>query len=433
MRKEALWIAITCGLPLLGLLPAFSSGGMQSAGKERVIYSFQGGTDGVGPTSDLTVDATGNLYGTTSRGGIRGCGTVFELKRTKQGWEERLLYSFQGGSDGAFPVAGVIFDNNGNLYGTTSGGGSIDGSGTVFELSPNPLGQWTESVIHRFSFYGKPGREPRTDLIRDSHGNLYGTTNGGPGGRCSGDYGCGAVFELIPGRDSKWTAKVLHTFGFPPDGGNPSSAPIFDGSGNIYGATTIGGKGWCRPNNDSGKQSASQGCGTIYELTPKATEAWNRKIIYSFRRGGGYAVYPSGGLLFDDAGHLFGTSIAGGNGMGTVFELDQRQPGRWKQAPPPHLFYGNPDGGSPLGRLVMNNGAIFGVTRGGGSGAQVGVVFVLERNNSGWKQEVLHGFGTGTDGINPQAGLVSGPDGHLYGTTQNGGNTGCGTVYEVIP
>jgi hypothetical protein len=450
MRRKSFLIGAGCILALAALLPIFSSG-TSSASKQRLIYSFRGSSDGAGP-GPLTLDTAGNLYGATVGGGIGTgcgagpCGTVFELERTGDGWKKRTLYSFRGGNDGGWPGAGVIFDNSGNLYGTTSVLGSGD-AGTVFKLVPNSKGEWTESVIFTFSSYGNPGRSPQTDLVFDNQGNLYGTTSsGGNGAGCFGDDGCGAVFQLTPHADGSWTETTIHSFGLPPDGGNPSSGLILDSAGNLYGTTQFGGTGLCRPFSDFGRGNLN--CGVVYRLTPpKSGGSWTESIIYAFARGGGHGVYPSGGLLFDKAGDLFGTSLAGGNGYGTVFELRLHPDGSWRQSDP-HLFYGNSDGREDdpnrgpivLGRLVIDEkGDLFGVTVFGGANDN-GTVFELLRQKDGWRPKILSSFPDSGDGtFNVKAGLVLDSQGQLYGTTRSGGSGigcgsgGCGTIFEVTP
>lgn len=238
MRPRNFWIAAGCVLVVIGLRPVFSSGA-SPAGKEKVIYSFTGGADGGQPLSDLIIDGAGNLYGTTSRGGTgaacgnTGCGTVFELKRTKDGWHEQVLYNFTGKSDGGIPQTGLIFDGAGNLYGTTPV--------NVFELSRNAHGGWAETVLYAFNY--SDGVSPAGDLAFDAKGNLFGANSqGGSGGGCN-ENGCGTVFELMPQGGGSWTETTLHKF-WPSssDGGIPSSGVVLD-SGNIYGMTLYGGPG----------------------------------------------------------------------------------------------------------------------------------------------------------------------------------------------
>lgn len=429
MRRRSLWIAVSCILAVVGSLPVFSYGAAQ-ASTGKILYTFTGGSDGGAPLSDLTLDAAGNLYGTTNIGGTGtacngGCGTVFELEHSADGWKEQVLYSFQGGKDGFFPVTGVIFDGSDNLYGTTLAGGSGNG-GTVFKLASNSHGGWTESVLYNFTG-GSDGSQPNTDLVFDAQGDLFGTTSFG-GNSCN-NFGCGTVFELVPQSNGTWKESTVYEFAGAPDGAYPSTAVVLDSLGKIYGMTKFGGTGKC-------VTSDSSGCGMVYQLAPTSGGGWTETVIYDFARGGGSAVMPSGGLILDKANHLYGTTLEGGNGTGTVFELTQAQKG-WEQRVL-HRFYGNPDGIIPVGRVAMNAfGDLFGVTSGRLSKpAAGGVVFELQRSGMhDWRERILYSFGS--DGDLPVAGVVSDSHGHLYGTTQFGGSgkcdLGCGVVYEVIP
>ena len=435
MRQKTFWIAASCVLAVIGLGPVFSSGAAPAI-SEKVIYSFQGGVDGGQPLSDLTLDAAGNFYGTTSVGGIPGYGTVFELQHTNDGWKKQILHSFVGGSDGAYPAAGVIFDHAGSLYGATKGGGVGD-AGTVFKLTPNSRGGWTETVIFSLPYDGSVGYAPQADLAFDDHGNLYGTASqGGSSGDSCNAYGCGTVFELTPQSGGSWTGTTIHTFEpNSSDGAVPSSGVVLDSQGSVYGATQYGGTGLC-----GGGPFILPGCGTVYKLAPSAGGSWT-ETIYSFTRGGGFGVLPSGGLLFDKENRLLATTRRGGDGLGTVFQLKPSQKKEWQQTVL-HRFYGHPDGMTPTGRLVADaDGNLFGVSTYGGIAATrpgYGSVFELQRSLDGWKERVLYRFTGGSDASNPQSGLVLDKQGRLYGTTEHGGNntgcnSGCGTVYEVTP
>jgi uncharacterized repeat protein (TIGR03803 family) len=429
---------------VIGLRPVLSSSAAP-ASKEKVLYAFTGGADGGQPMSDLTLDAAGNLYGTTSVGGTgtacgsSGCGTVFELQRTKDGWKEQVLYSFAGGTDGIGPEAGVIFDGAGNFYGTTAGGG-VGGAGTVFKLAPNSHGGWTESVLFTFPYDWSAGYAPRADLAFDAHGNLFGTASGGGTsnkGVCH-DNGCGTVFELTPRSDGSWTETTIYGFGGAPDAATPSSAVLLDSS-HLYGTTSYGGAGPC--NVDGNRWPPNQGCGTVYKLTHNSAGNWTESVLYSFSRGLGSAVFPSSGLLLDVPGHLLGMSLVGGDGYGAVFELKQLQT-KWEQTVL-HRFYGNPDGRAAVGRLLMDTRHnVIGVTSYGGAKATLsdgGTVFELHRTKDGWQERVLHSFAGGDiDGSVPKAGMVVDTQGVLYGTTHQGGGSGCngfgcGTVYQITP
>lgn len=436
MRRNNFQIAAGYILAVLTVLFVLTAGASASSG--QVIYSFQGGSDGANPYSDLVMDAAGNLYGTTSQGGGtgcngQGCGTVFELTPTKDGWKHQVLYAFTScQNDGCTPQTGLIFDNAGNLYGTTT---------TVFELSPNGHGGWTENTLHVFA-YGE-GSNPAGDLIFDDKGNLYGANSAEGNGQCLEDNGCGTAFELTPQSDGTWSETTIHVFtDSGSDGAVPSSRLNFDSTGSAYGVTAYGGPASCTQGSPRGGGIIT-GCGTLYKLTPNQGGGWTESTLYDFVRGGGFGIYPSGGLFFDKAGHLYGTSQAGGNGYGTFFELRDSQENGWQQSDL-HFFYGNPDGGYPVGRLVMDReGNVFGVTDWGGAN-RMGVVFELRRAKVRWNERILYNFPSSGGPISPQAGLVSGSQGHLYGTTRNGGSgngtecnigsfTGCGTVYEVTP
>lgn len=212
---------------------------------DSVLYTFAGSPDGASPFSTLTFDNSGNLYGTTVGGGT-GWGTVYQLTPSASGWTEKLLYTFQGANDGGVPYAGVVLDPEGNLYGDTNRIGA-GGGGTIFELTPSN-GNWTFSVLYSpvlFSVFGPAGT-----LARASNGTLYGTIFTGSGSGCSG-YGCGNAFQLSPSNGG-WTYTSLWVFTGGADGSNPQGQLILDSAGNIYG-TTAGDEG---------------GYGSVYELTP---------------------------------------------------------------------------------------------------------------------------------------------------------------------
>ncbi|MGB6690338.1 MAG: choice-of-anchor tandem repeat GloVer-containing protein [Terracidiphilus sp.] len=285
--------------------------------KEQMLYSFKNiDNDGNYPQAGLILDGNGNLYGTTSQGGDSSSGTVFEVSPQSGGtWTEQVLHSFSSSStDGTFPEAGLIFDGNGNLYGTTSEGGSPHGPGTVFELTQVAGGNWNEQVLHSFGANSMDGIFPEAGLIFDGSGNLYGTTQ--LGGAYGALYaGGGTVFELTPAVEGTWTEKILYSFGTSTtDGQNPYSGVVFDGKGNLYGATEIGG--------EYAPGGTADG-GTAFKLTPVTTGPWTETVLHSF---GGTAtdgdLVRSATLLRDAAGNLYGTTSSGGSGDGTVFEVE---------------------------------------------------------------------------------------------------------------
>lgn len=433
MRRTVLLTLIMLPLSLAIRLTFPPDAAEASSGK--IIYSFAGGLDGAYPKSDLILDADGNLYGTTSQGGTGcGCGTVFELTRTKDGWTHQVLYSFAGGpNDGAGPTAGLVFDSAGNLYGTTAGGGGSSnceggGCGTVFKLARNSHGGWTESVLYSFTGSNGDGADPNTDLVFDSKGNLYGTTSGGGQNYKGGCYsGCGIVFTLTPNSNGTWTESTIYAFAGAPDGGKPVSAVVLDANGNVYGTTAYGGTEPCE------KGGPFSGCGSLYKLTPNSGGGWTETLPYNFHRFQGTARNPSGGLLFTADGQLLGSSTIGGDRVGTLFQLEETKKG-WEQTVL-YRFYGSPDGESPVGRLVIGpNGDLYGATANGGSNAiqYNGTVFELEHVSGRWKERVL--FNANSAANNPQAGPTVDSQGHVYGTfTGNGYGNNFGAVYEIIP
>jgi uncharacterized repeat protein (TIGR03803 family) len=219
---------------------------------ESTVHSFGSGSDGAQPFGGLIVDITGNLYGTTMAGGDFGLGTIYQLTPSGSGWTENILYAFSGGTDGANPWAGLTFDGSGGLYGSAlNGGGAPGDGGTVFELSPSG-GNWILSVLHTFAGVDNGGLQPYGGVIRDSDGNLYGTT--GSGGPYQGD---GTVFELTPSGGG-WTFTTLHGFLGGDNGLDPFDALVLDASGNLYGTATYGG---------------THGDGVIFQITPGAISA----------------------------------------------------------------------------------------------------------------------------------------------------------------
>jgi uncharacterized repeat protein (TIGR03803 family) len=319
---------------------------------ETVLYSFTGGADGLYPRAGLTFDSTGDLYGTTERGGTSDRGTVFELTLTADGsWTESVLYTFSGGADGAQLVADLIFDAAGNLYGTAQAGGNMDpacgvGCGVVFALTRGSGGGWTQSVLYTFS--GADGNGPAADLTFDSAGNLYGTTVAG------GSSGNGTVFKLTKG-DGTWTETVLYSFAGGSDGRIPFGDVIFDSAGNLYGTTFQGG---------------TYDQGTVFLLSPGVGGKWNEKVLISFK--GKNMAAPMAGLTLSGSGTLYGTACCGGpRSGGGVFKLSRKADGGWAFSAV-HVFLGNP-GGEPQDRLTLGkNGQLYGT-----AAARPGVAFQI--------------------------------------------------------
>ncbi|MGO9085676.1 MAG: choice-of-anchor tandem repeat GloVer-containing protein [Candidatus Sulfotelmatobacter sp.] len=389
---------------------------------ESVLYSFAGGTDGATPYVGVTFDASSNLYGTTRYGGSSSAGTVFQLVPNSNGtWTESVLYSFTGGSDGANPSAGVIFDASGTLYGMTYGGGT-QGMGIVYKLTPNSNGSWRYGALHSFTG-GTDGSYPLWgNLTFDTAGNLYGATTDGvdPWGGCPNGNDCGTIFELTPNPDESWNEKAIFRF----DGSNagterkPWGTLIFDSAGHLYGATG-GGGGWY---------------GSVFELTTGATGDWTVSVLDVFQ-GNQDGAYPQGGVVLDRAGNLYGTEVWGcwnGFGLcGMVFELSPGPQG-WTKSTPHWFTKGTPnDGTGPAAGVVLDTaGNVYGTTTSGGTSGY-GVVFEFVPG-AAQTFTTLANF-DGTNGSDPHYGYpVQGIDGDFYGMT-GGGGIGCGTVFKMTP
>ena len=331
---------------------------------EKVLYNFSGTPDGANPNSALVMDALGNLYGTTTHGGIYGAsssgyGTFFELSPLAGSWILTGIYSFEGGKDGFYPYnnEGLVRDSSGNFYGTTSQGG-LSGLGTAFEIIPPPTGStiWTKKILHNFEDNATDGGRPQNSLILDTHGNLFGTTFYG------GAHGHGTVFELSPNPPNQlWLSTLLYSFGATAtDGIEPWCSLVLSATGNLYGTTTVGGL---------------YNGGTIFQVTPGNPSI--ELILYNFDGATGDGINPFAGLTRDFAGNLYGTTQAGGSyHLGTVFELPLGAPGKPTVL---HNFGGTnigDDGASPQhgALLVDSQGNLYGTTDVGGTHS-LGTVF----------------------------------------------------------
>jgi uncharacterized repeat protein (TIGR03803 family) len=366
----------------------------------RLLYQFRSGNDGSQPWANVILDRKGNLYGTTTIDGAYASGTVFKVSPSGK---ETVLYSFTGtGGDGAFPFNPLVRDAAGNLYGTANGGGIYGsacgtyGCGIVFKV--NPAGK--ETVLYRFTGMNGDGMGPFQGLVRDTAGNLYGTTLSG------GAFGLGTVFKV----DTAGTETVLFSFtphisgaGFAPFGGSL----LRDSAGNLYGTTEAGG---------------SKHGGAVFKLDPSGTLT----ALHNFPGNGGDGYAPSGTLTMDKAGNLYGATLAGGAfNFGVVFKIDTSDTETVL-----HSFSATGgDGALPGGGLVEDRtGNLYGTTESGGT-SYFGTVFKLDPSG---KETILHSF-SGTDGRLPELGLVRDSKGNLYGTTQYGGKYGGGVVFKVTP
>jgi len=420
-------------LTLLSIFAMFIVPAARGQAQEKILRRFNDkhGWNGMYPSSALVFDSAGNLYGTVGQGGGGGrscggygCGAVFQLSPGANGiWTERVISTFDG-KNGQDPAASLVLDAAGNLYGTTNLGGNQAcpfGCGTVFKLAPGAGGKWTRTLLHAFD--GTDGYQTYAPLIFDSAGNLYGTTLGG------GAYGGGTVFELTPGANGQWTESVLHSFNRQSgDGFNPYSGVIFDSAGNLYSTTANGG---------------AYNRGTVFELTPGSNGQWTETLLYSFGSSRKDGSVPFAGLVFDDAGNLYGTGFNGGtHGYGAVFKMTPGANGQWAEKLLYSFGSSKPDAELPMANLIFDSaGNLYGTTLAGGVhnlskcwSYGCGTVFKLFPEVDGnWTEQVLHSFGRRNDGYSTEVGVVLDTNGNLYGTTPDGGTWGVGTVYEITP
>jgi uncharacterized repeat protein (TIGR03803 family) len=355
----------------------------------HVLYNFAGSSDGGDPYASLIRDAAGNLYSTVGYGGTSFAGAVFKVAPDGT---ETVLYSFTGGADGAFPISALVRDSAGNLYGTTTQGGSV-GAGVVFKVAPSG----TETVLHNFTG-GRDGVDPVGGLLRDKKGNLYGTTLQG------GSSNDGIVFKIDPqGKET-----ILHTFtGSATDGKYPTyTSFLTDAQGALYGVTEEGG---------------SAGGGILYKLS----KAGKLTILHSFMGGTTDGCNVLGTPFMDTAGNFYGTtSSCGTHTLGTVWKVSKSGKERIL-----HSFAGGTsDGEYPLAGVIVDaKGNVYGTTETGGA-SNVGTVYKVSQSG---KFTLVHSF-KGTDGKYVYGGLVQNAKGTLFGVAQNGGSIGYGTVWKIV-
>jgi len=349
----------------------------------------------------------------------------------------KVLHAFSGNADGSYPETGLTMDRGGNLYGTALGGGTASchssdygpGCGTIFKLMRSGSG-WT--LIPLYSFSGSPdGAAPHSRMVFGPDGRLYGTTINGGQGTCDSLFGvgCGTVFSLRPPASAcktaicPWTETVLYRFSGGSDGGEPLGDLAFDQEGNLYGTTLGGGNGGC-----------PVGCGVVYKLTP-SNGGWTESVVYAFT-GGDDGTNPWGGVAFDGAGNLYGTTAAGGyvnsgdcyEGCGTVFQLTPSGSG-WSENTL-HIFQGNDGNFSAAALAFDQQGNLYGDSTSGGTN-NGGVVFELSPSNGNWNFSLLQQSLSGGIQAGSWATLTIDSSGNLLGTSRGGGRYGQGYVFRL--
>jgi uncharacterized repeat protein (TIGR03803 family) len=401
---------------LLLVVATFSA--IASAGTTfQIVYTFIGGNNASQPSTPLTVDGAGRLYGDSYFGGgttacnTNGCGTVFQLVPKNGHWAEQVLTNFPGSTYGPYASAPLVLDNAGNIYGIgTDEYPNSDGqfvTGQLFELV-NSDGSYTVTTLHYFILGDTDAEYLEPGLVRDHEGNLYGSSNGG------GSSNQGTVFEFSPNGDGTWTETLIFEFGAVKSFG-PVGPMTIDKDGNLYGVTDLGG---------------DYALGGIYRLS-KESGTWNFREIYDFPPTSGFNSPDPGGLVADDAGNLYVNTQYEGSGVGSLFKLVPTQ-GYWTYSLI-HSFTGATDGGYPSGALAVDSsGNVYGTTFVGGLYGN-GTVFEFTPGASGkWTETVLYNFRGTADGSYPD-GVIRDSAGNLYGTTNNGGAGFDGIVFEITP
>jgi uncharacterized repeat protein (TIGR03803 family) len=401
--------------------------------QEQVLYAFAGGSDGANPVG-VIADASGALYGTTEGGGAvtrcsnlrkhYGCGTVFKLTPAGSGYTERVIHAFRG-KDGAYPVSALLLEQTGALDGTASLGGipacgDNYGCGTVFRLTPTASG-YEESTLHTFRDSSDDGNDPLAPLILDGTGALFGTTYAG--GSSEG----GTVFQLAP-KGAHYVENVLYDFG-----GRPAAGLLLRRSGALFGTTSVGGQN---------SQACSGPCGTVFELA-RAGSKWTESTVYEFQGYPSDGAFPGSALIADAHGALYGTTLGGGDGLGsrcfgissqptgcgTAFKLTRR--GDHYVEAVLYDFQGGNDGENPSGLVADAKGDLYGTTPDGGKFGH-GSVFKLTPEKSHYVKSVIYSFQGGADGDDP-SGLIE-VGGVFFGATSSGGGAcDCGTVFRLTP
>jgi len=427
------WLSLAKAFTVVVVIGSFVSNSW--ATKLEGEYKFTGPPDGAYPTSGLVSDGTGNFYGTTGYGGIvnkrkcpSGCGTVFKLSRNRLGvWTKTLIYKFLDGIDEEYPSGDLALDATGNIYGTTLGDQGYSTNGSVFKLTPNQNGEWTETTLYTFTG-DTDGGLPATGVILDSAGNLYGIA-------AEGGIGYGVVFKLEQ-NNGQWTETILYNF---PSGSavGYTNNLIFDSAGNLYGTLQRGGLAKCE-------------CGIVFELTPNQDGTWTENDLYTFTWGLDGA-FPSSGLVFDSDGNLYGEALYGGSlacpqfGCGVIFQLSPVA-GGWKYTVL-HTFNGS-KGANPSGNLTLGlTGDLYGTTLAGGDPSCTnyyggcGTIFTMTpTDGGGFTFNMIAKFNDDTGEL-PTWGVAMDGKGNLYGTTTRGGDLschvaqdlGCGVLFAIVP
>jgi uncharacterized repeat protein (TIGR03803 family) len=409
-------------ITLAAAIAALASPVARATPKESAVWQFGANkAKGAKPLAGVIADSSGDLFGTTT--GDKGkYGSVFELVppgASRRTWQLQVLQEFNERKFGALPFGGLVMDPSGVLYGTNTIAGAY-GNGVVFQITPSTpkRSDVTYTVLYNFET-----EVALTGLLRGSNGHLYGVTTNGNETVPSCTLQCGTVFELVPPKDgkSKWKYNPLYIFQGGNDGISPQAALISDSTGALYGTTYYGGSG---------------GAGTVFKLTPpaKGETAWTESVLYAFQNGTDGGL-PLASLTLGKEGVLYGTTTAGGNvGCGVVFTLTPPSDGETAWTESAIYSFIDTDGCGPVSNVTLNpDGSLVGTTPYYNGG--YGVVYELTPPSGGqgpWTSTILHQFTDEGEGLVPMAGLLKIGKSY-FGTTYEGGRNNTGTVYKLTP
>jgi hypothetical protein len=419
--------------------PSGSSASRVAAPAYEVLHAFRSPYRGMNPLAPVVADSSGNLFGETSQGGNPssdgGCGSVFELTPSGTHYTQAILHRFRNNPDGCGPTGGLSIDSDGAIYGTTEFGGRTGaGAGTVFRLTPSGSG-YDYSVLYRFKDH-RDGARPVGGVMVGVAGFLYGATQYGASYACAKNTeGCGTVYALIPTGSGNYTESILHVFTGGRDGLLPGSGLAMDKYGSLYGTTTAGGG------------VGSIGVGTVFKVTITDSGPFER-VIHSFE-GGRDGSYPVAPVIVERNGTVIGTTLYGGSddanctvegeggNCGLIFRLTPS--GSKYRETFLHRFRGGNDGSQPAAPLIDHGGVLYGTTTDGATGfpcrGECGTIFSLQPSGQQYMHAVLFRFNSRA-GWFPRAGVIADKGGALYGTTYFQGRArhyAGGTVFKLTP
>ncbi len=394
---------------LLAAWVCLSASSAGAGASYSVLHSFRGAESN--PQAALTSDGHGNLYGTTANGGGADYGAVFTVRA--DGTEFQRLHTFSDVNDGFTPTAPLILDGFGHLFGTTAQGGP-SGGGTLFTIGVDGTGF---QVLHSFAGGASDGSSPAASLTLDDSGTLYGTTSAG------GSSNFGTVFRI---KTDGTRFQILHSFaGGPSDGRAPGASLLLDGSGNLYGTTRYGGQQPCCGPGVPGIGEPVDGAGTIFRIR---TDGTGYQLLRAFPIGTSDAAFPSGSLITDGSGNLYGMTLSGGSlGRGTVFRVGMDGSAFLIL----HSFAGgSSDGMYPVGSLVLDRlGNLFGITQNDFASGAPATIFRVRTDATAY--QVLHTFGDTNEGRTPAGSLILDGSATLLGAMAHGGASNAGTLFSV--